>query len=551
MVPMSIRVAGPGVAPHALPLEAPQGKDLVLKLGGFERVVGIVRNASGVPLGDVPVELWVQGSGRLPSGVGIARGNRRITSDEIVRFDPRPLKTGPQGAFQTPPTLLSGSTYRVSIRRDGFVPFVSEWVALKGNAPQSVRVTLAVKLAAKDAARSEAMVEAIPAPLARARALASVAGALPGSERGRKRAILERATTLLRDHPQQANPTIRDRVSSRIAEQWLDMRELDRARLMLQGWKISSDVLQTGFLGQMARLEREHALAQLQKLPNRNNTPSYRDDELGEVAVELAIAHPVEAERIFNLRERTDAQDVSISHALRLCHRLARVDPPRVRRIAASLSGPGARACAWAFVALGQAKKDNAGASEAIDRAIQEIDRLRESGPGPEQIYIAGGIRLMYPTNPAAVILPVVERIAPERLGEVFWRAVALHPRLETDREDLLQSSYIGFECMLLSHYDREVATALFEPMDSYLRSLAARKGPRNEFTTSLIVAKACLDPRAAVAFLESLTPPRDFSLSNPAHEARLRLAEVLGLPPENRWRRLWRSLGAQVPLED
>ena len=59
------------------------------------------------------------------------RGNRRITPDEIVRLDPQPLKTGPQGAFQTPPTLLNGSTYRVSIRHDGFVPFVSDWVTLE------------------------------------------------------------------------------------------------------------------------------------------------------------------------------------------------------------------------------------------------------------------------------------------------------------------------------------------------------------------------------------------------------------------------------------
>ena len=57
---------------------------------------------------------------------------RRITTDEIVRLDPQPLKTGPQGAFQTPPTLLNGSTYRVSIRHDGFVPFVSDWVTLDG-----------------------------------------------------------------------------------------------------------------------------------------------------------------------------------------------------------------------------------------------------------------------------------------------------------------------------------------------------------------------------------------------------------------------------------
>ena len=90
---------------------------------------------------------------------------------------------------------------------------------------------------------------------------------------------------------------------------------------------------------------------------------------------------------------------------------------------------------AWAFVALGLAEKDKAGASEAMDRAIQEIDRLRESGPGPEPVLIAvSGIRSMHPTNPAAAILPVVERIAPDRLAEVFWRAVALHPRIETDR---------------------------------------------------------------------------------------------------------------------
>ena len=145
-------------------------------------------------------------------------------------------------------------------------------------------------------------------------------------------------------------------------------------------------------------------------------------------------------------------------------------------------------------MALGLAEKDKAGASEAIDRAIQEIDRLRESGPGPEPIFIVSGVRLMHPTNPAAAILPVVERIAPERLAEVFWRAVALHPRIETDREDLLESSYIGFECMLLARYDREVAAALFEPMDSYLRSLAARKGPL-AFVTSPSWPRAASTP--------------------------------------------------------
>ncbi len=128
MVPLTIHVAGPGVAPHTLPLDAPLGK-AVLKLGRAGRVVGIVRTASGQPIADVPVEVWVQGSSTFMAST---RTNRSITPDAILRLDPQPLKTGPQGAFQTPPTLLSGSTYRVSIRHDGFVPFVSDWVKLDG-----------------------------------------------------------------------------------------------------------------------------------------------------------------------------------------------------------------------------------------------------------------------------------------------------------------------------------------------------------------------------------------------------------------------------------
>jgi hypothetical protein len=68
MTLLSIQVAGPGVAPHTLPLDAPRGKDIVLKLGRSGKVVGIVRTASGAPLADVPVELWVQGSGTRLAG---------------------------------------------------------------------------------------------------------------------------------------------------------------------------------------------------------------------------------------------------------------------------------------------------------------------------------------------------------------------------------------------------------------------------------------------------------------------------------------------------
>ena len=50
---------------------------------------------------------------------------------------------------------------------------------------------------------------------------------------------------------------------------------------------------------------------------------------------------------------------------------------------------------------------------------------------------------------PAAEVLPIVEHVAPERLAEFFWRAVALHERINPDDEDQLQRSAIGTECIL------------------------------------------------------------------------------------------------------
>ena len=118
-----------------------------------------------------------------------------------------------------------------------------------------------------------------------------------------------------------------------VAEQWLDMGERDRARRVLETGKISIERRYADrFLGQLARLEPDQVLARLQKLPTLHGNPVYRDDELAEVAVQLATDHPAEAEQVFNLRESRAIQRLRPStYALRLCRRLARVDPPRAR----------------------------------------------------------------------------------------------------------------------------------------------------------------------------------------------------------------------------
>ena len=131
MVPLSVRVASASVTAHTLPLDVSQRKNAVLKLGGSGRMVGVVRTTAGVPLVDVPVELWVRGSGTLPGDLQLP-GDGRITRNELVVLDPHSLRSGPAGAFQTPRTLLVGLQYRISIRQDGFMPFVSDWVTLDG-----------------------------------------------------------------------------------------------------------------------------------------------------------------------------------------------------------------------------------------------------------------------------------------------------------------------------------------------------------------------------------------------------------------------------------
>ena len=424
---------------------------------------------------------------------------------------------------------------------------------------QFTRSTLAIIVAATDPAWAAALAEAIPTPEQKIAALAEIVGAIPASEPARKREMLERIAFMLRNDLKRANARMQLRYLTTLARQWLDLGDRDRARAVLEEGKgpldslpVAYAMLQGAFLAQLARIEPGQAMDRLRKLPApRGGSSSMLEDAPAEVAVSLAIDHPEEAERAFHLWKRTGIQWQTVAYVMQIARRLARVDAPRARRFAAAQGSPADRALAWAYVALGLSESRQADAAEAIDRALDEIDRLRESGPGPEQVIVLGDMRLIYPTNPAAVILPVVERASPDRLAEVFWRAVAATPRLDPGSKPQARYSYLGYECLLLARYDREVAAALGRPMAEYLRSLAVQKFPQNEFSAVSVVAEAGLDPRAAVELAESLTPPREFVRNHPVHTARFRLAEILGLPTEKRWKQLWELRRSQIPLDD
>jgi hypothetical protein len=189
---------------------------------------------------------------------------------------------------------------------------------------------------------------------------------------------------------------------------------------------------------------------------------------------------------------------------------------------------PTERAYAWTFIADGLVGIDGTGASAALDQAIREIDSINVANPYRR-----------FDANPAVSILPLVERIAPDRVAEVFWRAVALHAPGDDPRSDFGADCPLVSEVMLLSRYDRDIAATLFEPVAAYVRS-AALRGDR-DIIVAVLQALSCLDPRNSVAVVESLSPAKTLKIGDPANYARYDLAEMLAMPPERRWMRIWR----------
>jgi hypothetical protein len=177
------------------------------------------------------------------------------------------------------------------------------------------------------------------------------------------------------------------------------------------------------------------------------------------------------------------------------------------------------------FLALGSKTRDETASMHAFQTGLQALDRLMQEEPERYQ-HIAGAL------------LPVVERIDPALVPEVFWRDVASRlPRGNPRSIDAYfwADSSSSWLITYLAWYDRDVAAALFEPIQARMEQTDGRELATwaREF-----MAWSFFDPRAAVARLEKL--PIDSKLQLPAIRARLVVAELLARPHEDRWRKIW-----------
>ena len=98
---------------------------------------------------------------------------------------------------------------------------------------------------------------------------------------------------------------------------------------------------------------------------------------------------------------------------MRICQRMAPVDPPRAQRLAMTAQGDEFRVKVLMFLALGQKEKDRNAAIATFRHGLRLLDRPAELGEDGMRSWEIPGLAL------------IAEQIDPALVPEIFWRALA------------------------------------------------------------------------------------------------------------------------------
>ena len=200
-------------------------------------------------------------------------------------------------------------------------------------------------------------------------------------------------------------------------------------------------------------------------------------------------------------------------------------DPARARRLVDESQQYYVSPQSHLYLASGLKARDPAAADEAFWKGIREIDRLLEQGAESLTMQVEGG---------SAALLPLAEQIDPTLVPELFWRAIAARPPIGDPR--LLNDDSSSELVALLSWYNRDVASVVFEPVPTLMEQTDDRElasAWRTQFESWSLI-----DPRAAVARLEQLRAMTDLDT-----KAIFNLKDAVGL-------RLGRSYEERWPLD-
>ncbi len=157
--------------------------------------------------------------------------------------------------------------------------------------------------------------------------------------------------------------------------------------------------------------------------------PATLNRHLGEAAVRLAAINPAEAERLVPGVVPNFWDDSRAEYVLRICRRMARVDLPRARKILDTIDKPTGRRRFQAALC----PMDSVSWPPSWRRPTRPGAGTAGRGirPTPQGRGRAGGKETDPPVSCVmAALLPLVERLEPDRLEERLWLTAACRASL-------------------------------------------------------------------------------------------------------------------------
>ena len=275
------------------------------------------------------------------------------------------------------------------------------------------------------------------------------------------------------------------------------------------------DPMRVYFAIRLARVDLPGALEQVAKIRGKEQAR----EALENIAGNLAATSPADSERVLGMIDRGINRSIAL---MRICQRMAPVDPPRAQRLAMTAQGDEFRVKVLMFLALGQKEKDRNAAITTFRDGLRLLDRPAESGEGVMRSWEIPGLAL------------IAEQIDPALVPEIFWRALAARSPCGDPRQG--DDGALTVMAMCLSRYDREVGAAVLEPTAVEMEQVKEGSASRSiDF-----LAIAVVDPRRAGSLIDRIPVTSDLSVNS--NWSRIRLAEMLASPPEARWKAIWRS---------
>ena len=410
-----------------------------------------------------------------------------------------------------------------------------------GEAPwnhNAVRIVAVRQFADRDPEDAQAILPTITSEFWRNWTRFELIDRLPAARVERKVALLTEAVL---DARRAGDPGAKVSKLMKAAGRFLDLgRDTEARKLVEEALPLARTVDASGHrlgstrqvVANLARLDLNAALALIPAQGDERTSNDFR----GLIAQHIAAANPAEAERLLNAMTRNN----SPTYAVKACARMAPLDLPRSRRLAETINLDVVRAYALGKMADAMAGSDRPAARELLAESFQSFSKVMERG------FPAGGVWGPNSAAPmAAALLPVVKRVAPDRLGESIDRILALRwlPRTLTDLA-MTTPDTSNLESMrsraalaaLLVRYDRELARSIARPIIERFRTPLADVENRYLDRYAVLPTLTLADPRGMAELVEVIPDLKEEDLGQSRDMARLIVAKTLSAPESEFW---------------